>query len=383
MLPQKLGLDVLIERGTGRLVTVEINGQYSGYQGLQTLEPTEDKGMQLVETLGEHVRGGQVLISPLFQEFYDSEDRIQRLLSYGARVTWGPPIGHQTTPDAYQELLGQPLSSFDAILGIGSYVQGSGLDERMINTPSLELMTCNKILQYHLLRNVKGLNMPRTWLFDTVYSANKIRELLRRHGELVGKVLEGIQGNGVHVINMDNIDEYAEFYTSAEIDFRVFERHGYEGSIIDTKSLRSFVLSLLAQNPAKAVDLFNERYEKQFLVAIQRFVQTIPVICQETGEAHHARARLLWFGGYAGGYWALSSHPASSNHTDNTIVNYTRTGKAQAFTPEQERIFKAYAETVVPRVLATATEYNNRTITYKQIMHELAVQTFTGTRARR
>ncbi len=76
MLPQMLGLDVLVGQSTGNLVTVEINGEGSGYDGLTSL------GMNLSDRiillLGGALRGQRILVNYGSQAVID-ENQIGKL----------------------------------------------------------------------------------------------------------------------------------------------------------------------------------------------------------------------------------------------------------------------------------------------------------------
>lgn len=100
---------------------------------------------------------------------------------------------------------------------------------------------------------------------------------------------------------------------------------------------------------------------------LQKFIPSKPIRSKETGKEHHARARLLWCGEYLGGYWTLSQNPISDKTSQNKIVNYCTTKTAQKFNPGEERLFKQYAETVVPKILQKAEQHKQDLTIYEKI----------------
>ena len=211
----------------------------------------------------------------------------------------------------------------------------------MINSPAVELVTQDKLLQYELLKDIEGLNLPQTWFFSESAFPTFLEELQRKYGRFVKKERHGSQGHGVTVVEGD------KSHTPAIVRIAQFAHK---------------------LNPESAEKLDRRLIKiEEIGVLIQRFVNTLPIIYEKTGQPHVGKARLIWFGEYVGGYWALSANPISDANPKNAVVNFSRSGISQQFTPEEAKMFREYAEQVVPLVLQRLSQYNGRTGEYNGI----------------
>lgn len=409
MLPQKLGLDVVVEKETDRLVTLEINGERSGYYGLVSVG--EDLSWRIMQIMGESLRGRKILVNTnIFHEFIPSPFTVENMKrlreEYGVVLGFAPNLLVPLSAEQFEAATGVALADYGALIGFGRYIRDSGLDERMINTPSVELVTWDKLLQYALLQKVPGLNMPETRYFDTRYSLAAMRKFQSRHGTVVQKPRHGSQGNGVSVLkeNEFGLTTIIEFPLQGFTRLELFKKFGYKGRDNDA-AMNAFILELSKRNKGDATSLVSEVLRNNslslpfslfsFLYAnapefaherakarldvhgtlLQRFIETEPVVHEETGEPHFAKARLLWFGEYLGGYWALSSNPVSRATRDDFIINYSKTFVAQRFTPEEAERFRRYAESVVPKVLRTLAPQSGKLREYESIEARIIKET--------
>ena len=95
MLPQKLGLDVVIEKSTDNIITIEINGENSGYQGLKDLG--EDLSDRIINIIGTSLEGQTILVrSQALIEFIIQKDDVQKFKKlredYGITLIFAPII---------------------------------------------------------------------------------------------------------------------------------------------------------------------------------------------------------------------------------------------------------------------------------------------------
>jgi len=393
MLPQKLGLDVVDETDTGNLVTLEVNGENSGYQGLAALG--EDLSERILHILGNSLAGQKILVnSSNFHEFIMSSANAEVMKqirdSYGLSFTFSPLLSGQLTTNEFEAATGYSLSNFGGIMGLGMFLRDSTLHKHMINSPSLEYITNDKFLQYELLKDIPRLNMPESWFLDELASYSKIVELQQRYGKLIQKPRFGKQGQDIVVLTEETIegvrDMTLEEWDQDSNNNSIVERVSYAvnygmwestddyaaGYRFDPKTedidlvaskleenpilFASYIGDFYNRDPNKAIEITKKRLN-EYGVLVQRFVETQPIINDNTGQPHYARARLLWFGEYLGGYWALSKEPISSDDHFNPIVNYSTTKIAQRFTPEEGERFKDYAQTVVPNILEKVTHF--------------------------
>lgn len=343
MLPQKLGLDVVVEQSTGNLVTVEINGEDSGYDGLTSLGVNVSD--RITRILGSALKRGQSILVNRGSAVIDKNQIGKLRDEFGISANFSLLVDGRVKLDVLEAGLGTSLEDFAGLVGFGSYLLDSGLDARMINSPAVELVTQDKLLQYELLKDIEELNLPQTWFFSEAVFPTFLEELQMKYGRLVKKERHGSQGHGVTVVEGD------KFHTPTIVRMAQFAHK---------------------LNPESA-----EKLERRLMkieetgVLIQRFVDTRSVIYEKTGQPHFGRARLIWFGGYVGGYWALSAKPVDDNRLSNAIVNFSRSHLSQQFTPEEAKMFGEYAEQVVPLVLQRLSPYNGRTGEYKGIEERL------------
>ena len=356
-MPQKLGLDVVVDRLKGELVTLEVNGLFSGYQGMNDLGYFPEK--RIITKIGQLAEGGSILVHPDVLEFRDSATRrnfkaLRR--RFNTEIIFSPFITQVIFQEELEEILNQPLASFQGIIGLEKYlITADGypltgdnpLPNRMINRPLLEFLTANKYTQYLVLGKIPELNLPETIIADEELNYFSICDLAAKYGKLVQKPLTGCCGQGVGIIKEKSLNQLLQ---------EMFKNYTAQGlSSGNGKAIRSNwqIRRLMADNPEEAKFIAQERFLNSGVV-VQRYVETMPVISQETGQPHFARARLLWFGEYLGGYWALSKEPITDSSESNLIVNYCNTRKAQRFTEQEEEIFNEYANTVFPKIIQAA-----------------------------
>ena len=347
MLLEKLGMDVVVEQSTGNLVTVEINGEDSGYDGLTSLGVNLSD--EITRILGCAFRGQRILINP--KSALINKNQIRQLRGqFGISGVFSPRVDGRVKLEELEAKLGTSLEDFAGLVGYGAYLLDSGLDARMINSPAVELVTLDKLLQYELLKNIEGLNLPQTWFFSEVVFQTFLAELQKGVGKLVKKGRHGSQGRGVIPII-----EGCGFHTPLSV------------------RIAQFAYKL---NPDSAQFLEPQLTERTAIL-LQSFVNTRPVIYEKTRLPHFGRARLIWFGEYVGGYWALSAKPADDKKFSNAIVNFSRSHLSQKFTPDEDKAFRSYAEKVAPLVLQRLSHYEGQTFKYSTIVQELLRQAVT------
>ncbi|MDP3734141.1 MAG: hypothetical protein Q8R37_02840 [Nanoarchaeota archaeon] len=412
-LPQKLGLDVVVDRHTGNLVTLEVNGVFSGYQGLKALG--RDLMPDIINIIGTCFENQRILVNPCIHEFYGeaitSGDLKDLKKYYNIDVVYSP-LTPKPLPQYLLETVLGSFDRFDGIIGFGEYLTKSNCQSRMINSPAVELLTQNKFLQYHLLKNIPPLNMPETVLIDGFVHLPVTAALVEKYGKLVHKPLDGSQGNGIRIFTNKNFQHYKEFIEEYLESSQ--EEHKYISYLQTIKSiqllveqqmedkLKSIILSItsldgkgeenvnrsfhpdaeLGQEMEKSYIVLTERHEEReseiddFLrqrlknnaVLLQKCVETLPVIAEDTAQPHYACARLIWFGDYLGGYWKLSAKPIDADDERNAIVNYSTAKKAQRFTTEENNIFRRYAKEIVPQILETVEPFETNEKMYKTIL---------------
>ena len=338
MLPQKLGLDVIVEQSTGNLVTVEINGEDSGYDGLTSLGVNLSD--RILQIMGSALRGQHILVNP--GSAVIDKNQIGKLSGeFGISAVFSPLVNRHVKRKVLETILGTSLEDFAGLVGFRAYLLDSKLDIKMINLPAVELVTQDKLLQYELLKDIEVLNLPQSWFFSESAFPTFLDELLGHYGILVKKERHGSQGHGVTVVKGD------KSHTPAIVRMAQFAHK---------------------LNPESAKKLDRRLMEiEETGVLIQRFVDTQPIIYKKTGQPHFGRARLIWFGEYLGVYWALSAKPVGDNMPSNAIVNFSRSHLSQEFTPKEAKMFGEYAEQVVPLVLQRLSQYTGRTSEYKRI----------------
>lgn len=410
-LPQKLGLDVVVDKHTGNLVTLEVNGIFSGYQGLNALG--RDLMPDIINIIGTCFENKRILVNPYTHEFYGeaitSGDLKDLKKYYNIDVIYSPLTPKPLPQYLLEKVLGS-FDQFDGIIGFGEYLTKSNCQQRMINSPAVELMAQNKFLQYHLLKDIPNLNMPKTVLIDGFVHLPVTTALVEKHGKLVHKPLDGSQGNGISIITTKNFQRHKEFIEehleSSQEEKKYFaylqtiksiqlqlERQIEEKlnvmilSVIDSSNNdegKESVDIILEQEIDKSYQILTERHDEReretdvFIqqrlknngLLLQKYVETLPVIAEKTGQPHYACARLIWFSDYLGGYWKLSSEPIDSDNEWNPIVNYSTSHHAQRFTTEEEEIFISYAEEVVPKILQAVEPYETNGWVYKIILFD-------------
>ncbi len=382
MLPQKISLDVIIEKQTESQVTCEINGENSGYQGLTVLG--DGLSHSIIGMMGNALRGQNILVNPAFSELYFARGTLGRLRSeFGITVTFSQLIPQPIEPEEFEAEFGKSFYGFDAVLGFGNCFVGSGLEERMINSPAVEIPTWDKLVQYELLKDIPGLNLPETWSFnDGPRTYQMLHKLQETYGKLVWKPRTGAWGAGIVVVTPENItdiissllesslrkaSEAAPEPLKNQLDTISF---GGNSGLYDAKEQQGNGLKwVLTRTSLETIKVSRAVAS----TIIQRFVETEPVVYEKTGERHHASARLIWFGEYLGGYWRLSANPISDKDPMNAILNFTRNKLSQKFTPEEAEMFRAYAESVVPPILQRLSLYNGRVEEYERV-EALALQ---------
>jgi len=388
---QRLGLDVVIERDSGNLVTLEVNGEMSGYRGLQKLGKNPD--IKIIEQIGRTFYRGKILAHPYFIELSGDKDGIinHHLLKkrHGLTIVYTPLLLEQNKI-SLQELgkICGPLEGFDLLLGLSKYLYLAKDSEpkvylpddnerkemvvsKMINQPGLEYLTGNKLAQYVLLKDIEGLNMPETVLIDRQFNAQQVLEMLDKYGCLITKPINGRCGIGVIVLEPEIYGrQLSQAIKDKLVQFQINYSRFMEQIKINVKEnvLLSKRLASTERFPEKDRESLVKRLNQSGTL-LQRKVETRPVISGETRQPHYARARLIWFNGYIGGYWALSAQPvneasngsSSSNYDpqQNCIVNYCNTHKAQDFTVQENARFKEYAELIVPQIINKTRFYTD------------------------
>ena len=378
---QRLGLDVVIERDSGNLVTLEVNGEMSGYRGLQSLG--KNPNLKIIEQISRTFNGGRILVHPYFIELSGDKDGIinHHFLKkrHGLTIVYTPLLLEQNKISLQElEKICGPLEGFDILLGLSKYLylpkegeQKERAASRMINHPGLEYLTKNKLAQYILFKDIEGLNMPETVLIDEQFNLPLIMELLDKYGCLITKPINGRCGQGVRVIEHETyLQRLSQAISYKLSEFRTNPNLFLKQIIIDEKEQKQVynMLSGAEQSTEKIREDLVKRLNQSGTL-LQRKIETQPVISGETGQPHYARARLIWFNGYIGGYWALSAQPvneasngsSSSNYDplQNCIVNYCNTHQAQDFTAQENAKFKEYAELIVPQIINKTKFYTD------------------------
>lgn len=381
MLPQMVSLDVMVERGTRKLITAEINGERSGYQGLVALGT--DLSEPILNVIGDSLPKGRLLVNPLtFEEFSLSKGTLAPLqrLWQERRVTVAYlPLRIPLSVGEFQSASGINLQDYDALFGFGMFLREPGMDERMTNAPAVELAANDKLLQYELLRDIPELNIPESWFFDSVAHLDRLARLMQAHGKTLVKPRHGMQGNGIRLLEV----ELAHYLASEVSKIRpkpkvIFTGRGQESQSHGNQKVTFRLVYKDLSSPLEAISKLyeadlsaarsaaRERLE-EYGIFVQKFIETEPVRDSDDGQPHFAAARLLYFGGYLGGYWRLSSKPVSDADPLNAIVNFSRSGKAQRFTPEEAEMFKGYGERIFPLILGRLFQYNGRLEAYAAI----------------
>src|SRR3989344_8248725 len=199
-MPQKLGLDVVVDRLKGELVTLEANGLFSGYQGMNNLGYFPQK--RIITKIGQLAEGGSILVHPDVLEFGDSATRrnFKALRRYfNTKIIFSPFITRVISREELEEILNQQLASFRAIIGLERYLRtigcyfppGNPILNRMINRPTLEFLTANKYAQYLALGKIPELNLPETIIADKELNYFSICDLAAKYGKLALKPLTG------------------------------------------------------------------------------------------------------------------------------------------------------------------------------------------------
>lgn len=372
-LPQKLGLDVVVNKNSGELVTLEINGEMSGYKGL--LKHGRDVSRKILDKLGDRCKKSRILVSPYMIEFSTPLEIMNpKYLQcfYRIKTEYTPRFteGRRISVDELEYLFGK-LSSFKAILGLADKLvlpedkeRSYNITKKMINCPGLELITRNKLAQYVYLKDVPELNMPETIVLDVGVNKDEFIGLVQKYGKVVRKLNDSNQGIGVLILDESSAISFLEMMVSAELSELIDGEDAINDRGIQDITLRYNSGTLdRDHDPVKQL----KRRIMTHGLLLQRYVDTLPVRSNETGQPHYARARLLWFGEYIGGYWGLSKDPIEGSDNDNQIVNYCRTGRSELFTPEEETIFKEYAEKVVPEILKRTQKLSSDAV-YNRIL---------------
>ncbi len=331
-----------------------------------------DTASRIFVTLVEHLQGKRILAHPWFLGLMLEDAYVEylKILAKYAEtsLTFTPYFesGYHHSPITRDDLelwCRTSLDNFDAILGLGGdfgHLTGDEeLEKKMINTPAVEMITKNKFLQYELLKDIPGLGMPETVLVPVAFAEKHLRRGIEKYGKVVIKPIDESQGEGVMVIDAQELEEYKAFIYDCLEQLRAdLQPQGYNGDW-NSLTLQRFIGD--HQHEQKIAALIHTLAAKDAIL-IQPFVSSKPVVKIDSGQEHYARARVLWFGEYQGGYWGLSEHPIAEGESPfNPIVNYCKAKKAQAFTPEENERFRHFAGELVPKVLAKASEFVGRT----------------------
>src|SRR3989338_5272653 len=117
MLPQKLSLDVVVEKDTRKLHIVEVNGLMSGYSGMGF---APDIAKKIYDRIGDALRDKLVLINP--HNFLESQLYVLNveifadfLKNYGVKPVYTPPILEGMKVEYLERALGYSLGDFDAL----------------------------------------------------------------------------------------------------------------------------------------------------------------------------------------------------------------------------------------------------------------------------
>lgn len=381
--PQKLGLDVVIDKHTGNLVTLEVNGLQSGYKGLKNLG--EDLAFEIMAIIGKKYRDQKILINPRVHEFYGRGENLIHFWilrqEFEVELVFSPSIEGKISQKELEMLVGGQLKEYSALVGFGSCLEAVDCPQKMINSPAVELLTENKFIQYELLKDIPELNMPETILIDQQINLLSITELQKKYGKLVKKEINSYGGKGIEIIDKDKVN----FQCCPGLEFFDWPRD---------KVVNLPVPILKREDSARSKMEFSKRTQETLEVRqalldldyriridgriLQKFVDTLPVISEETGQPHYARARLIWFGKYLSGYWGLSVEPIEVKKSYNLIVNYNSSRKAQRFTKEEEIIFEDYAQKIVPRILKKIKPFEENVEAYQNITRKHFEQATAG-----
>jgi hypothetical protein len=149
----------------------------------------------------------------------------------------------------------------------------------------------------------------------------------------------------------------------------ILRSQGYSGEG-DDASVKEFVRRVTSDKSGPNRSLI-KLFGKAFNLMAQQFIESELVENPQTGKPHFAKARLIWFDGYQGGYWALSKHPAGEEPQTNPIVNYCNGRNARAFTPEENERFTQYANRVVPVINGTVKPFIGNTRKLNGVLKEI------------
>ena len=377
MLPQKLGLDVVREKGTGRLVTLEINGINSGYSGLDRLG--ESPKERIFQNLGAALAGKKTLIHPSFPRFH--EEDVKKLAAffqaYRIQPVFSPFLTEPIAASDLEVLCGVSMGDVGAIVGMGDYLFDDGCSPRMINQPVLEQMAGDKALQYKLLREIPLLGFPTSRPFECALDQDLIRGFLQQYGKILYKTRHDARSEGVFVLTPENIDDFLGFIMEmSELKLDLLREHGYQGHFFEPKEARDCLRGMYQKNHDEGAKLIHRWDETDGILLFQRFVDTEPVADEASGNLHFAKARLLWFGEYVGGYWALSGHPADHPHDQAAVVCYSDSHRGKRFSDAEREEFAMYANAVVPAILEAAARQT--CVSYSRLEQELARDVILG-----
>ena len=306
MLPQYLCIDAGINRESGEPVLFEINGEEGGYVGLRDLG--EDPSPQIRDVIFESLSEKRVIVNSnllLSITWFSMAGHKRLLVTPHDTEIVTPPFRLVRPPNLtvaeFESRSNLRLCDFDAHIGLNSSI--TDLQDRLegVNMSALELLARNKWLQYQVLGDVAPIPESRlvTPSQDDPCLDNSI---------YLAKPLDGNHGSGIVVVTSENIDD----------------------------------LNIL----------------KQGSYLLQKFVETQPVENQLSRELHYGRARVVWCGGYRGGYWALSRRPIKDG--GNPIVNYHTSGLIKRFTDLDHEKFSLFLNKTVPKILDRSCQYGEK-----------------------
>ena len=354
----------------------------------------EDLSDTILDVIGTTLDGQTILVrSGALSEFIIRKDEVQKFKKlredYGITLITAPFISGKSSIEDLETAIGNPIGDFGGLLGFGSYLDNSSIDTMMINSPAIESLTEDKLIQYTLLKDVPGLNMPQTWLIDEQFYPQYLPELQKIYGTLVNKPRYGKQGKTINLFDA-NITEYITnemiLMYSENKHRRRFRRtirsllkrvYNPDKNIKINSKEHERIAKLYESNPEHAIEETKKRFDYHARL-FQTVVETQPVKYNETGDLHYASARLIWFGEYLGGYWRLSENPVGSDDPSGPIVNYSISHLGQKFTPEETAMFKQYAEQVVPPISSIAAGYNGNSSGYKDLEHKMLKEMILG-----
>ncbi|MBI2572662.1 ATP-grasp domain-containing protein [Candidatus Woesearchaeota archaeon] len=303
--PQMLGFDIVKERSTGRKVILEINGQMSGYSGIPDPGQRTIMSGEMLMVLADYFPNSRVLANLDILQAVSGP--IRPVMFEKTARNLGLEIDNivlddefHKSPQDFESDWGINLRDYGCLLGFGSFFSRD-VGVPMINHPYVEKMTGDKLLLSQVLAEVGGVVIPKT-----IYRRRDLAALRDEFATLVLKPRHGAQGEGVEIVS--------------------------------------------SQGSLERLSTFLSRSSH----IVQGFVESEPVLDPSTGQSHYARARVIWFGKYIGGYWGLSSNPVTPVPTQDAVVNYCRTQKSVPFTSYEEQDFKDFVEDVAPKIVAYA-----------------------------